>query len=277
MNIGRFAGKVVMVTGIASGIGNGVLKAFANEGAKIIGGDINEELGKKEIESLIAEGTEAMFFKLDITDESQMESFVKAAIDRFGRIDVSCNCAGASRAAYITDFDFKDFEFNLRTCLYSTLFNVKYVGREMKKSGGGAIVNISSANSTIPYMGYAGYCSAKAGVDILTKCAALELAPFNIRVNVISPGLIDTPMTRDFLGNEAVKDEYMAHTPVGHPGTPQDIANAALYLADPNNKYVTGVRLLVDGGQDLKTYPDIFKVWPELADAIGKHEDQFQG
>lgn len=274
---GRFEGKVVMVTGMASGIGQGVVQAFAKEGAIIAGGDFNEESGKKEIESLVAQGTKAFFHQLDITHEDEVEGFVKEVIKQYGRIDVSVNTAGAAKLGFITDMATEDFDFTLKTCMYSIFYNMKYVGREMKKTGGGAIVNVSSANSTVPYLGYSGYCAAKSAVDMITKVAALEFGPNHIRVNVVSPGLIQTPMTRDFTNIPAVKAEYLGKTPVGRLGDPKDVANAIMFFADENNGYVTGVRMLVDGGQDLEGYPDIFDAEPGLIAAIGHYDDQYKG
>ena len=275
--MGRFDGKVVMITGMASGIGQGVAQSFAKEGAIIAGGDFNEEDGRKEIESLVSDGTTAFFHKLDITKEEEVKAFVDETVKRYGRIDISVNTAGAAKLGYITNLDSEDFDFCLKTLLYSTFYNVRYVAREMKKTGGGSIINLSSANSTVPYIAYSGYCSAKAGVDMLTKVAALELGPYKIRVNVISPGLIQTPMTRDFTNIESVKAEYLRKTPAGRLGIPEDIANAVMFFADEKNGYVTGVRMLVDGGQDLEAYPDIFESAPELMSAIGHYEDQYQG
>ena len=203
-----------------------------------------------------------------------MEHAVKVCEEKWGRIDAFVNAAGNSRNHLITAMTWDEYDYVLKSYLYNVVFMMKYVGRLMlKQEGTGAIVNIGSTNTWQPYYAYAPYCSAKAGIEMASKCAALEFAP-KVRVNLVSPGLTRTPMTREFIANPAVQEEFVGKIPMGVPCEPKDIGKACYFLCSDDAANITGINMAVDGGNLLRNYPDIFKACPEMMDSIGSYEDQ---
>lgn len=276
MEYQRSAGKVVMVTGFVQGIGRGIADVFADEGATIVGIDFNREKGPVAIEELIAAGAakDSIFIATDLTKEDQMEHAVKVCEEKWGRIDSFINAAGNSRNHLITDITWDQFDYVLKSYLYNVVFMMKHVGRLMlKQEAKGSIVNIGTTNIYQPYYAYTPYCSAKAAIAMASKCAALEFAP-KVRVNLVSPGLTRTPMTRDFISNPAVQEEFVGKIPMGAPCEPKDIGNACYFLCSDEAGSITGIDLPVDGGNLLRNYPDVFKACPELMASIGSYADQ---
>lgn len=279
MGYDRFAGKIAMVTGFVQGIGRGVAEVFAEEGATVVGVDFNADKGPAAIEELIAAGAagDSVFVRADLTVEAQMEAAVKLCADKWGRINAFVNAAGNSRNHLITSLTWEEYDYVLKSYLYNVVFMMKHVGRLMlRQEAKGAIVNIGSTNSMQPYYGYSPYCSAKAGIEMASKCAALEFAP-KVRVNIVSPGLTATPMTRDFIAIPAVNEEYIGKIPMGAPCDPkEDIGRACYFLCSDEAASITGINMVVDGGNLLRNYPDIFKACPSLMDSIGSYDDQIR-
>ena len=276
MGYGRSAGKIVMVTGFVQGIGRGIAKVFADEGATIVGIDFNREKGPGAIRELVAAGAgeDSLFIPTDLTKEDQMEHAVQVCADTWGRIDAFINAAGNSRNHLITALTWEQYDYVLKSYLYNVVFMMKHVGRLMlKQESKGAIVNIGTTNITQPYYAYAPYCSAKAAIEMASKCAALEFAP-KVRVNLVSPGLTRTPMTREFIENPAVQEEFVGKIPMGAPCEPEDIGRACYFLCSDDAACITGINLPVDGGNLLRSYPDVFKACPEMMDTIGSYDDQ---
>jgi NAD(P)-dependent dehydrogenase (short-subunit alcohol dehydrogenase family) len=250
----RYAGKVAVVTGGASGIGEAIVRRLLAEGASVVAGDINDE----RLDGLGAElGDRFAAVHADVRSEAEVEGLVSAAIERFGGIDAGFNVAGLGVGAPIVDHSEADWRFVLDVCLTGVFLAMKHEGSALAEHGGGAIVNVASLNSEVPMFGGAAYCTAKAGVAMLSKCGALEMADAGIRVNAISPGLTDTPLTAMVNSVPGVREAYMERIPMKRAATPEDIASAALYLASDDAGYVSGTNLFVDGAWATTGYPDL--------------------
>jgi meso-butanediol dehydrogenase/(S,S)-butanediol dehydrogenase/diacetyl reductase len=244
----RFAGKVAVVTGAASGIGLAIAKRLLAEGAKVVGSDLRgiEDLGAGFV------GIEA-----DVTKEAAAEELVATAVDRFGAVHAAFNVAGGSRAGYIVDLAESDWDFTVNLCLKSVFLGMKHQARQMMRQGTGSIVNIASLNAHVPMHAGSAYVAAKAGVEMLSRNGALEFAEFGIRVNAILPGLVQTPLTRRHFDNPEALAAFEQRIPMGRPAQPEEIAAPALYLASDDATYVNGASLLVDGAWAVSGYPDM--------------------
>jgi NAD(P)-dependent dehydrogenase (short-subunit alcohol dehydrogenase family) len=251
----RYANKVAVVTGGASGIGEAIVRRLIAEGAKVVVGDVNEERMAALGDEL---GNAFAGVRTDVRDEGDVERMVATAVERFGGLDAGFNVAGLGGGGAIIDMDLDAWQFTVDVCLNGVLLGMKHEARAMRDSGrGGAILNISSLNSLVPMHGGAAYCAAKAGVAMLGSNGALELAQFGIRVNTVSPGLTNTPLIRPFLDVEGVTEAYLERIPANRPGTPDDMASAALYLCSDDAGYVSGINMVVDGAWNTTGYPDL--------------------
>jgi NAD(P)-dependent dehydrogenase (short-subunit alcohol dehydrogenase family) len=250
----RFAGKVAVVTGGASGIGEAIARRLLAEGASVVAGDVNtERLGLLAGEL----GEKFHGVQADVLIEADVERLV-AETGRFGLLDCAFNVAGLGRGGPIIDQSLEDWNFVLGVCLTGVFLAMKHEGKLMAAGGrGGAILNVSSLNSEVPMFGGSSYCTAKAGVAMLTKCGALELAESNIRVNAVSPGLTDTPLTAMTREVPGILDAYNERIPFKRAASPAEIAAAALYLTSDDASYVSGVNLFVDGAWATTGYPDL--------------------
>lgn len=252
----RFENKVAIVTGGASGIGYAITESLLNEGAKVVVADLNEQK-MQEIEA--AHGENVLAIKTNVTVEQEVENLVNKTIETFGQLDYSFNVAGASKAAPITDLSENDWDFTVDLCLKGVFLCVKHQAKHMKAHGGGAIVNVASLNAQVPMFAGAAYSSAKAGVEMLTKNAALELAQYNIRVNAILPGLVLTPLTAGLTEIDAIHEAYMERIPMKRAADPEEMAGPALFLVSEDASYVNGSSLIVDGAWQTSGYPDLSK------------------
>jgi 3-oxoacyl-[acyl-carrier protein] reductase len=241
---GRLMGKVAVITGGASGIGWQTVQLFVAEGAKVVIGDNNAALLDQRGAEL--EGDTSSTAVVDVSQESEVEGLVGVAVDRFGRVDVAVNCAGVGFLGAVEQHPVDRWRAVLDVCLTGTFLAVKHEARAMLDHGGGAIVNISSISGRQVSEGMAAYCSAKAGVDMLTRVAAVELGPRGIRVNAIAPGFVETPMTAPTRGKS--RQAFLEAIPLGRAGQPADIASAALFLVSEESAWVNGETLVVDGG-----------------------------
>ncbi|WYP26850.1 SDR family NAD(P)-dependent oxidoreductase [Alkalihalobacillus sp. FSL W8-0930] len=250
----EFTGKVAVVTGGASGIGFSIVDRLIKEGAKVAAGDINVE----RLEELKSEfGDQFLGVKVDVTKEEDIEALVSQAVEAFGRVDYGFNVAGAQKMAPIADMPVEDWDFTVDLCLKGVFLSMKHQARQMKKQGGGAIVNVASLNSHVPMYAGSAYASAKAGVEMLTKNGALELARENIRVNAILPGLVDSPLTASLLEQDDINKAYMERIPMERPAKPDEIAGPAIFLVSKDAGYISGSSLLVDGAWATSGYPDM--------------------
>ncbi|MAK81264.1 SDR family oxidoreductase [Phenylobacterium sp.] len=242
---GRFAGKVVLITGATSGIGRATARAFALEGAKVMFCGRREGLGAEVETEIRGAGGEARYRRADVRVEADVAALVDACVQTYGGLDIAFNNAGiAGRAGGLgPEFDWAVHNDIMATNLEGVVRCINHQVPALKARGGGAIINTASV------LGYVGsgpvmsYALSKAGVLSLTRSAALQLAGDNIRVNAVSPGPIDTPM----MGGGAAQASG-ARTPAGRAGQPEEVAHAVMYLADSAASYVTGEDLKVDGG-----------------------------
>lgn len=251
---GRFAKKVAVVTGGASGIGLAILRGLHAEGASVVCADISQE----RLDA-VAQGLDARVACLsaDVTKEREVEAMMDLAVERFGRLDCAFNVAGASRGGYLVDLSEADWDFTVDLCLKGVFLCTKHAARRMLGRRSGAIVNIASLNAHVPMHAGIAYASAKAGVEMVTRNAALELTPDGIRVNAVLPGLVETPLTRRHFENPAAQAAFLARIPAGRAAQPEDIAGPALFLASDEARYVSGASLLVDGAWAVTGYPDM--------------------
>jgi NAD(P)-dependent dehydrogenase (short-subunit alcohol dehydrogenase family) len=247
----RYAGKVAVVTGAASGIGRAIAERLLGEGASVVAADIAEiggELARDRCSTV----------RCDVTRERDVAAMVARAVDTFGAVDAAFNVAGASRPGPITDLSEADWDFTVDLCLKGVFFGMKHAARRMiEQRSGGAIVNVASLNSRVPMFLGSAYCAAKAGVAMLSQCGALEFGEHGIRVTAVSPGLTNTPLVRPLIEVPELRHAYLDRIPLGRAASPEDIAAAALFLASDDARYVSGVNLFVDGGWEQAAYPDL--------------------
>jgi len=244
-------GKVAMVTGAASGIGRGIALRLAELGAAIVILDI-DAAGGKSTEERIAQQGKARFEKCDVRSSRDCQQAVAAAIDAFGKIDILCNNAGVIVRKDVTSLKEDEWDLALDVTLKGIFLLSREVIPHMIKAGSGVIINTGSGWSLKGGPQAASYCAAKAGVLNLTRAMAIDYGKHNIRVNCICPGDIDTPMLQsecEQLGEETVTFlREAANRPIARVGTPEDVANAVLFLASGMATWITGTHLVVDGG-----------------------------
>jgi NAD(P)-dependent dehydrogenase (short-subunit alcohol dehydrogenase family) len=251
---GQFEDTVAFVTGAGSGIGAAVVAALLDAGAKVVGVDIQPE----GLERIAAPSDSFVGRIADVTSEADLAAGVDTALQTFGRLDIAFNIAGVSRGNPIVELEEELWDFTVDRVLKGVFLSTKQEAIAMRGGGrGGAIVNMSSLNAHVPMHTGAAYASAKAGVEMFTKNAALELAVDGIRVNAVLPGLIDTPLTQRRLVNGPLMDVWLERIPQGRAGRPEEVAAACLFLASPAASYITGTSLVVDGGWEITGYPDL--------------------
>jgi cyclopentanol dehydrogenase len=248
----RLEGKVAIVTGGASGIGAATCRFFAREGMKGVAvADINVEPGRQVANKIEESGGHAFFVELDVTDEQQWQNAIAATIERYGRLDVTVNNAGISLPEARKNVEETTLEaWNRMHAVNVTgvFLGTKYSIPEMRKVGGGSIINISSIYGIVGSQSGTAYHSSKGAVRTFTKAAAIQYAPENIRVNSIHPGFADTGMTRELHAQPGERERRISLTPLGRMGTPEDIAWGCVYLASDESSFVTGAELVIDGG-----------------------------
>lgn len=249
MNI---AGKVVLITGGASGIGLAAVKLFLEHGAKVAVADINEDSGKQLVESLPHE--HAAFFKTDITNEADCQKTVQSVLSQFGTIDVLINNAGIEIVSPIHEMTFEDWNHILQVNLTGVFLMSKHTLPHMLEKKSGSIINTGSVGGLVGWPDIPAYNATKGGVIQLTKSMAIDYAAHQIRVNCIAPGIIDTPLNeKSFLDNhseslEVVKKEKAKVNPLLRLGKPEEIAGVMLFLASDLSSYMTGSVVTADGG-----------------------------
>lgn len=255
--MGRFEERAAIVTGGASGIGLAIAERITADGGRVVLGDINDEALAAAVGSLGADS--AVGVRTDVTVEADVEALVAAAVDRFGGVHLAANCAGVGTMAPLPDHPVEEWDRVVDICLKGVFLAVKHESRAMRDAGtGGAIVNIASINARQPGEGMAAYCSAKAGVEMLTRCAAMELGRHGIRVAGIGPGLVDTPLTSFARELPSIGEAYLRNSPLGRTGTVDDVAAAACWLLSDEASWVTGDTLFVDGAALTREYPRFF-------------------
>lgn len=250
--MGRIQGKIVSVTGAAGGLGRAISGLLAREGAKVIATDINEKEGQACVDEILSNDGEAVFVKQDVSSEEDWQKLMTFTMESFGRLDVHVNCAGVFLSGSIEEITLEQWRWVMSVNLDGVFLGIKYAAEAMKKCGGGSIINLSSVGGMVGTVDSAPYNASKGGVRILSKAAAVEFSKagydFNIRVNSVHPGVIETPMTAPMINDPEGGREMLAWTPIGHFGEPLDVAYGVLFLASDESKFVTGSELVIDGG-----------------------------
>ncbi len=248
----RMKDKIVLVTGGAAGIGKATALRFAQEGAKVVIGDVNEEVGRETVKSL---GEEASFYKVNVADRENVQKWIDDVVAKHGHIDVLVNNAGVLRDGQLIKFkegqlvgqmSESDFDFVISVNLKGVFNCTQAVAPVMAKHGGGVILNATSIVGLDGNFGQTNYVATKSGVIGMTKVWSRELGKFGIRVNAVAPGFTATEMVTAM--PEKILDGMKARTPLGRLGDPRDIANAYLFLASEEASFITGETLRVDGG-----------------------------
>lgn len=244
-------GKVALITGADSGIGQATAIEFAGEGADVV---ICYHTDKEGAEHTLTEvsnlNRKGLVLQADISNEQQVEQLFVNAIQEFGKIDILVNNAGKNGSGTkLADTTTEAFDKTIRTNLYGTFFCSRCFIKHFKQNGSrGKIINVTSVHEEIPMPGAADYCASKGAIRNLTRTLALELAEEGINVNNIAPGMILTPMNQEAVDNKKVRDEASQHIPMKRPGNPEEIAKVALFLASTDSDYVTGSSYFMDGG-----------------------------
>lgn len=242
----RLEGKVAIVTGGASGIGETTVRLFAKEGAKVVIADFSPR-GYELAEELNQAGFDALFVKTDVTKEDEVKNMVSATVVKYGKVDILFANAGIAKDAPGHLLSLDDWQRTIDINLTGVFLCDKYVIEQMlAQETGGAIVNCGSIHSHAGKAGVTAYSSAKGGVKLLTQTLGLTYAKQGIRVNAVCPGYIDTPLIAG--RNEALNEHLIGLHPMGRLGKPEEVAKAVLFLASEDASFVTGTSLLVDGG-----------------------------
>lgn len=246
----RLEGKVAIVSGGASGIGEATSRLFAAEGASVVIADVDDKRGPALESDIRNDGGEAAFIKLDVTDEDQWRAVVAETVARFGKLDVVVNNAGISAPGRppTEEQTVEGWDAVMAVNARGVFLGTKHAIPEMRKAGGGSIINISSIYGNVGSKGGTAYHASKGAVRAFSKAAAIQYADVNIRVNSVHPGFVDTPMTDGLHSQPGVREERLARTPIGRMGVPEDIAYGILYLASDESGFVTGSELVIDGG-----------------------------
>lgn len=244
---GRVVGKVAIVTGGASGIGESTAKRLAQEGASVAIADIDAKGGERVAKEIEAAGNSAFFVQTDLSKTVQIRRMLERTEKRFGRLDILFNNAIWFRHGSATELDEKDWDLTLNVGLKAVFVTAKYGIPVMRKTGGGAIVNTASVHSLVSFATATAYDAAKAGLMGLTRTLAIDFGP-DIRVNAVLPGAILTPLWDKEKVPAKERRRYAKMVPAQRLGTGEDIASAVLYLASEEASFVTGTSLVVDGG-----------------------------
>jgi NAD(P)-dependent dehydrogenase (short-subunit alcohol dehydrogenase family) len=268
--MGQLEGKVAVVTGGANGIGRACCESFAAEGADIVLGDVAEEHAIETVKRIEAHGRQGEFVFTNVASKSDNEALIDAAIARFGHVDVLLTAAGVPNTKYKTgrtggrvphvddspelranvfvEMAAEEWQGVLDVNLTGTFFAMQAAGRQMVKQGSGSIIAIASIAAKIPFGGGGQYSVSKAGVWMLTKNAAMALGPSNVRVNAVGPGYIETSMTAPLIDDASWMESINRQTALGRMGTPEEVAEVAVFLASDHASYVTGQLMHPDGG-----------------------------
>ena len=252
----EFQNKVAVVTGAGKGIGRATARLFAEKGASVVVVDLDDSAGKAVVSEIESSGGNAVFVKADVAKAADVQNIPQAAVKAFGGIDILHNNAGIQHYGNVVSTPEEEWDFVLGVNLKSVFLCAKYCIPEMKKRGGGAIINTASVQSFACQPNVAPYTTSKAGILALTRSIAVDFAKDNIRCNAICPGSVDTPMLR-FAANDLATPEkspddlikeWGKFHPVGRVGRPEEVAELVLFLASDRAPFITGSAYLIDGG-----------------------------
>jgi glucose 1-dehydrogenase len=245
-------GKTAVVTGSSLGIGRATAIALARAGANVlVNYRSHPESAEEVVDAIVDSGSEAVAIRADVSDQESVETMVAEAVRRFGSLDIAVANAAYSDRELFYEADLEGFRRTIDVTMWGAFYLLRSAAQQMIRQGdGGAIVTVSSPHAFIPVPKSMAYNMAKAAMDQMAKTAALEVAKYGIRVNTMHPGWIDTPGERRWSSEEELRNAG-SFIPLGRMGTPEEIANAILFLCDPRQSYMTGASLLVDGGISL--------------------------
>ena len=245
----KLEGRVALVTGSSRGIGRAIALAYAREGARLIINSRNQAECARVVVEIQDQGGEAVPIPADLTRGEDRQALVRQALDRFGQVDILVNNAGRTVVAPSESLTEADWRQVLELDLHAYFLLSQLVAPSMLSRQHGVIVNVTSINGSVAFPGRAAYCVSKAGANMLTKVLAIEWAERGVRVNALAPGYVDTDLIRDLAARGLVdRARLEGRTPVGRLATPEEVAEAAVFLASDASRYVTGTVLTVDGG-----------------------------
>ena len=251
----RLEGKVALITGAAAGVqgevmgfGGAAAWLFAGEGAKLVLTDILEEQGRRTEAQLREQGYDAVFTRLDVTSESDWEAAIKLTIDTYGKLDILVNNAGTGGRMLLMETTEEAWDAQMDVHAKGAFLGMKYAVPEMRKAGGGSIINVSSIYGLVGSHTSTAYHAAKGASRIISKSAAIQYAGEGIRVNSIHPGFCRTPMTNASYQDPEHYEPLLERIPMGRVGNPEELAQGMLYLASDESSYVTGAEIVIDGG-----------------------------
>lgn len=252
----RLEGKVALLTGAATGVHEELMTfsgaaawLFVREGAKVVLGDINEELGRKMASQMRESGGDALFVRLDVTSERDWINAIQNTVSKFGKLDVLVNSAGTGAQYTVENTTAEIWDAQMGVHAKGAFLGTKHSIPEMRKVGGGSIINVSSIYGIVASPNSAAYHAAKGAMRTFTKAAAIQYAKDNIRVNSVHPGYVLTALTSEGYSSDPERREWtLARIPMGRIGNTDDISYGILYLASDESSYVTGSELVIDGG-----------------------------
>ncbi|HEX7097415.1 MAG TPA: glucose 1-dehydrogenase [Acidimicrobiales bacterium] len=252
--MGRFDGKVAIITGAANGIGRATALRFAREGACVVAADVDDDAGAATVDAIRAAGGDAHYTRCDVSVPDDVERLAATAVERYGRLDVAHNNAGIVGAgSFVADMPVEVWQRGIGVMLTGVFLGMKYEIPAMLRSGGGAIVNTASGAGIIGFPGMADYVASKHGVIGLTKTAALEYATQGIRINAVCPGTARTKMVEDWIGgDDAAEAQVRDLHPIGRIASADEIANAVVWLCSDEASFVVGHAMVVDGGYTIQ-------------------------
>ncbi len=245
----RLEGKVALISGGARGMGAAEAILFAREGASVVIGDVLEDEGR-QVEAQIGEaGGHALFLNLDVTSEADWTNAVAATVSKYGKLDILVNNAGVSGGrGILEDTTVEAWDRVMDINAKGVFLGTKATIPEMRRAGGGSIINISSVYGLVGSAGSSAYHASKGAVRLLTKSTAIQYAGDGIRANSVHPGIIETAMTEATLADPKLSQRWIAGTPLGRRGVPDDVAYGVLFLASDESSFMTGSELVIDGG-----------------------------
>jgi glucose 1-dehydrogenase len=246
----KLAGKVAAVTGAATGIGQAIAIAFAEEGASVVVDYVgNESVSAQTVKAIEATKGKVLAVQADISAPADVERLVNKTVAAFGRLDIFVNNAGIEKKFSFVDYPLNEWQKIIAVNLTGPFLCSQAAAKQMIRQGnGGRIINISSIHEDLPMPQNAAYCASKGGLRMLMRTIAVELAPHQITVNNIGPGAVYTPIDRDVESNPKLDSQILAEIPLGRWGKPEEIAHLAVYLASDDASYVTGSTHFIDGG-----------------------------
>ncbi|MCH8989378.1 MAG: glucose 1-dehydrogenase [Chloroflexi bacterium] len=248
MRLPRLNGKVALITGAARGQGAAEARLFAQEGAKVVLADVSDQEGSAVAAEIAEAGGDALYVHLDVTNEGDWDRAIQSAVSTFGKIDILVNNAGIWRRGHVLETSSEQWDLVLGVNAKGVFLGTKAAIPEMRKAGGGSIINISSTAGLVGSRTSSAYSASKGAVRIFTKSTAIQYAAEGIRANSIHPGPIDTDMGDQVWPDADSRERAVARTAIARMGTAQDIAYGALYLASDESSFVTGAELVIDGG-----------------------------